>query len=58
MTKNLILQSDITHEELFRKALQMDKAARTKILRDLDLYRAIEHWLGKIERPDFENDKP
>jgi len=56
MTKSLILQPDISHKELFEKALNMDKQSRMKVMRDLDLFRAIYNKLGKIERPDFEND--
>lgn len=53
---SLILDPSISHKELFEKALNMDHNSRLNVLRQLDLYRAIYHWLGKIERPDFEND--
>ena len=57
MKSNPILDPSISHEDLFKKALTMDNKTRLQILRQLDLYRAIYNWTGKIERPNFEGGK-
>ena len=52
--KKIVLDPKISHKDLFKMALESDSKTRISLLRQLDLYRKIYHWLGQIERPDFE----